>query len=317
MNKRIVVTGAAGYIGGITALRLCDAGYAVTAVDRTPSAIFSQFQQLGIECVTADFADYAVSDDVHAVIHCAGTSLVGPSIANPGEYWHNNLVKTLMWLNDMPRYTRVVFSSSAAVYGVQPCPIREDAALMPISPYGDTKLAVERVLSSYGVAHGLDWVAFRYFNAAGADRQARWGQMGGATHVIARVLESIRDGSEFTIYGSEYDTPDGTAVRDYVHVDDIATAHLKAIDSVDDRYNLPSGAYNLSTGVGHSVLDVIEVAQRVTGQAVVTRVGPNRVGDPDQLVADPTKLAVALGWRPSYNLETVVQDAWRWYCRDK
>ena len=233
----VVVTGAAGYIGGQVALQLRDAGHSVTGIDRRP---LPRHLQGTMSFVQADFdsdESYRRLLDVRpeAVVHCAGTSLVGPSIKNPSDYYNNNVVKTLNLLNiimsAVPK-TRFIFSSSAAVYGVpfmNPC--HEVDQREPISPYGESKLMVEQILESYHRAYGLDYVAFRYFNACGADSQARHGQEPGATHIIARVLESIRDRTEFVLNGIDYPTPDGTCVRDYVHVEDIARAHVMALDS--------------------------------------------------------------------------------------
>ena len=232
----IIVTGVAGYIGGQVALQLKSAGHVVVGIDRRPL----QKHQTGVvdNFVQADFdSDTAYKKllDVRpeAIVHCAGTSLVGPSIANPAEYYINNVAKTLHLLefisNAMPK-TRLIFSSSAAVYGepiMTPC--HEVDPREPVSPYGESKLMVEMMLESYHRAYELDYVAFRYFNACGADIQARHGQEPGATHIIARVLESLRDNTPFTLYGTNYPTEDGTCVRDYVHVQDIADAHVSAL----------------------------------------------------------------------------------------
>ena len=311
----VVVTGASGYIGGEVALLLRDAGHTVLGIDRRPCPqhlrdTFSQFVQ-------ADFdSDEAyrelIKSQPEAVVHCAGTSLVGPSIKYPSDYYHNNVVKTLRLLNIMmsalPR-TRFIFSSSAAVYGepvMTPC--HEVDPREPISPYGESKLMVEMILESYHRAYGLDYVAFRYFNACGADSQGRHGQETGATHIIARVLESIRDSQEFVLNGIDYATPDGTCVRDYVHVEDIARAHVMALDR-----SVESGVYNLGTSQGISNREIIDAAQQVTGTAVVIRVGQKRAGDPPVLTADASKFDKSVtGWR-KYNLHETIQHAWKWY----
>jgi UDP-glucose 4-epimerase len=312
----IVVTGAAGYIGGQIALQLRDAGNKVTGIDRRA---LPQHLQGTMSFVQADFD----SDEAYrrllevrpeAIIHCAGTSLVGPSIKHPSDYYHNNVVKTLnllnIVLNAMPR-TRFIFSSSAAVYGE---PIRiacnEDDPLQPISPYGQSKLMVEQILESYHQAYGLDYVAFRYFNACGADSQGRHGQEPGATHIIARVLESIRDNKEFVLNGIDYPTPDGTCVRDYVHVEDIARAHALAL-----HHKIPAGVYNLGSNNGTSNREIIDAAQQVTGNAVVIQLGQPRAGDPPVLTASAAKFAMVAGAWKRYELDNMIRHAWAWYNR--
>jgi UDP-glucose 4-epimerase len=312
--SKIVVTGVAGYIGGQIALQLQDAGHAVTGIDRRP---LPQHLQGTMSFVQADFD----SDEAYrrllevrpdAIVHCAGTSLVGPSIKHPSDYYNNNVVKTLnllnIVLNAMPR-TRFIFSSSAAVYGE---PIRiachEDDPLQPISPYGQSKLMVEQILESYHQAYGLDYVAFRYFNACGADSQGRHGQESGATHIIARVLESIRDTKDFVLNGIDYPTPDGTCVRDYVHVEDIARAHIIALDP-----KVTAGVYNLGSNTGTSNREIIDAAQQVTGNAAVIQVSEKRAGDPPILTASAAKFELVAGAWKQYSLTDMIQHAWAWY----
>jgi UDP-glucose 4-epimerase len=313
----VVVTGAAGYIGGQIALQLYDAGHTVVGIDRRS---LPRHLHGIMDFVQADFdsnESFKKLLDVRpeAIIHCAGTSLVGPSIKYPSDYYHNNVAKTLNLLNivrsAMPR-TRFIFSSSAAVYGepvMTPC--HEVDPREPISPYGESKLMVEQILESYHRAYGLDYVAFRYFNACGADSQGRHGQEPGATHIIARVLESMVQGQDFTLNGINYATPDGTCVRDYVHVEDIAQAHLLALDS-----RVPSGVYNLGTSTGVSNQEIITQAQEVVGHAVIMTIGDARPGDPPILTASADKFdAVTDGaWR-KHNLHDMISHAWKWYNR--
>jgi UDP-glucose 4-epimerase len=313
----VVVTGAAGYIGGEIALLLKDAGHTVVGIDRRP---LPPHLEDVMEFVQADFD----SDDSYrrlisvrpaAIIHCAGTSLVGPSILRPSDYYHNNVTKTLNLLNivmaAMPQ-TRFIFSSSAAVYGepvMTPCD--EVDPREPISPYGQSKLMVEQILESYHRAYGLDYVAFRYFNACGADSQGRHGQEPGATHIIARVLESIRDRTEFVLNGIDYPTPDGTCVRDYVHVEDIARAHVMALDS-----KVTAGVYNLGSNTGTSNREIIDTAQQVTGSAAVVQLGQARPGDPPVLTASAAKFGMAVdgAWQ-KHTLHDMISHAWTWYNR--
>jgi UDP-glucose-4-epimerase GalE len=313
----VVVTGAAGYIGGEIALLLQDAGHTVMGIDRRPCPahlrdVFNRFVQADFD--SDESYRMLIAYRPETIVHCAGTSLVGPSIKNPSDYYHNNVVKTLNLLNIMHNVlpqTRLIFSSSAAVYGepiMNPC--HEVDPKEPVSPYGESKLMIEQILASYHRAYGLDYVAFRYFNACGADSQGRHGQELGATHIIARVLESIRDGEEFTLNGIDYPTPDGTCVRDYVHVEDIARAHVLALDR-----RVEPGVYNLGTSQGISNREIIDAAQQVTGTAVVIRVGEKRPGDPPMLTASADKFnRYTTEWR-KYNLTEIIKHAWTWYVR--
>jgi UDP-glucose 4-epimerase len=234
-------------------------------------------------------------------------------MANPSDYYNNNVAKTLRMMNivvsAIPK-ARLVFSSSAAVYGepiMNPC--HEVDPCEPISPYGESKRMIEQMLESYHKAYGLDYVAFRYFNACGADPEGRHGQEPGATHVIARLLEATRDHGKFSIYGDGYPTADGTCVRDYVHVDDIAQAHMLALDP-----KIKAGVYNIAQGTGNSVREIINKAQEVVGRLPEIDVVAARAGDPAMLTANPDKFDRAVGhaWR-TYDLTDIVKHAWAWY----
>jgi len=316
---RVIVTGGAGYIGGETVLKLLDAGHSVLGIDRampSPYLINS-----GAKWHTGDFAneiglDCICSFQPDAVIHCAGTSLVGPSILNPEEYYDNNFVKTKVMLDYLVSNkltnVRVVFSSSAATYGepiMTPC--QEIDPCEPISPYGESKLMIEWMLKSYARAYGINFVAFRYFNACGADSQARHGQLPGATHIIARVLEALKSNSgQFVLNGKEFETDDGTCIRDYIHVEDLAIAHIMAIDP-----SIPSDVYNLGTNKGSSNLEVIHTAIAITKKDLEYNVGPMRPGDPAVLTADSAKFQNISKWRPQFELKDMVEHAWNWYNR--
>ena len=206
---------------------------------------------------------------------------------------------------------RFIFSSSAAAYG-NPIitPIQEVDPAEPISPYGQSKLMTDWMLQSYQQAYGLDFVSFRYFNACGADSQGRHGQAAGATHIVARLLESVRDGRDFTMYGTDYDTEDGTCIRDYIHVEDLAAAHIAAIDPA-----IKSDIYNLGTKKGHSNLQVLQAASAVLKKDVAYLHGPRRGGDPAQLVADPSKFMSVSSWKPRFGLTDIIQHVWAWYTR--
>lgn len=315
---KVMVTGAAGYIGGQTVLRLVDAGHEVLGMDlQRPDEHLEKLPNTwwSVNDFASEVGLAAIGMfEPEAIIHCAGTSLVGPSIKNPGEYYNNNVSKTLKLLDtvrkSLPR-TRIVFSSSAAVYGepmmgacheVDPC--------LPISAYGESKLMIDMMLQSYHQAYGLDYVSFRYFNACGADPQGRHGQEPGATHLIARVLESMRDNKEFTMYGNTYDTHDGSCVRDYVHVDDIARAHVLALSS-----KIPVGIYNLGSSQGTSVKQVVSRASEITGKQADIHVGAARAGDPPELTANSSKFDLVAGTWRHHNLDDMIKHAWNWYVR--
>lgn len=312
---RVVVTGAAGFIGGETCLRLLDAGHEVLGIDsrRAPKWL----RQNAVRIEQCNFASPRCQTliyqfDPQCLIHCAGTSLVGPSISNPDIYYHNNFVHTKQLLDNIRgRDLRVIFSSSASVYGQpQKSPCREQDPVAPISPYGESKAMIEWMLNSYHKAYGVESVSFRYFNACGADSQARHGQEPGATHIIARVLESIRYDRPFDLYGNDYDTPDGTCVRDYVHVQDIADAHVRATDR-----EIKPGIYNLGSGSGISNLEIMEAAERITKKTLQVNTQPRRAGDPPELIADWSNWSNISGWKPQFDLDQILDHAWRWYQR--
>jgi UDP-glucose 4-epimerase len=314
---KVVVTGASGYIGGETLIKLTDAGHDVLAIDRMPPP--GHLMTVPCSWHTGDFVSDLSLDAIKlfcpdAIIHCAGTSLVGPSMTNPEDYYNNNFVKTKILLDFLVRnhykQVRFIFSSSAATYGnpiMTPC--QEIDPTEPISPYGQSKLMIDWMLQSYHTAYGLDYVAFRYFNACGADSQARHGQAPGATHIIARVLEAMRDNTgKFVLNGTDFETEDGTCIRDYVHVEDLATAHILATDAA-----IPSGVYNLGTNTGYSNLQIIHGAIKTTNKDLEYNVGPQRPGDPAMLTADATKFMTVSNWKPQYNLQDIIGHAWAWY----
>lgn len=315
---RVVVTGGAGFIGGETVLKLLDAGHSVLAIDRVMPP--SYLLDCGAKWHTGDFANEISLDTIRlfapdAIIHCAGTSLVGPSLMNPSEYYDNNFVKTMNMVNYLVNNKltniRIIFSSSAATYG-NPImtPVQEVDPTEPISPYGESKLMIDWMLKSYQRAYDLDFVSFRYFNACGADSQARHGQAPGATHIIARVLESIKNSHDFTLYGTDYSTPDGTCIRDYIHVEDLALAHILAIDR-----SIPSDIYNLGTNVGYSNLEVVHAVAQNTGVDIPVLHGPKREGDPAILTADAGKFMKASGWQPKFVMTDIINHVWAWYNR--
>ena len=313
----VVVTGVSGYIGGQTALLLKDAGERLIGVDRRP--LPEHLKNVCDRFVQEDFSSkhalsVIVQERPDAIVHCAGTSLVGPSVTDPAVYYKNNVINTFELLEltrrALPR-TKFVYSSSAATYG-EPVmlPVHEVDPAEPVSPYGQSKLMTDMMLESYHRADGIDYVSFRYFNACGADPQGRHGQEPGTTHIIARVLEAIRDDAEFTLNGVDFPTPDGTCVRDYVHVEDIARAHSLAI-----YHDVPSGVYNLGSNNGTSNREIIATAERITGKKLKVVMGAARPGDPPQLTASAAKFGMVAGTWLHYTLDDMIQHAWNWYVR--
>jgi UDP-glucose 4-epimerase len=316
---KVMVTGAGGYIGGETVLKLVDAGHEVLGVDRRapPDRLVNLPNTWWC---THDFASEVGLATIDmfkpdAIVHCAGTSLVGPSLMDPADYYENNFVKTKALLDFLIAqkltHIKFIFSSSAATYG-DPImtPVQEVDPTEPISPYGQSKLMIDWMLASYQRAYGLDYVSFRYFNACGADSQARHGQEPGATHIIARVLESVIDNKDFTLYGDNYPTEDGTCIRDYIHVEDLATAHIRALEK-----DIVPGVYNLGTSQGHSNLQVVRTASKITGKDIGMLHGEARPGDPAVLTASADRFQTLSGWQPKFGLEDIIGHAWAWYNR--
>jgi UDP-glucose 4-epimerase len=318
----ILVTGGAGYIGSHTARALRRAGYDVLLYDNLSSGCRRLAQ--GFELIEGDIADreklYRVLPRVNAVMHFAAHAYVGESVENPRKYFHNNGLAALSMLNAAldAGIRRFVFSSTCAVYGTpNSIPINEQTPREPVNPYGASKLFFENVLEAYSRAYGLSSVRLRYFNAAGADDSGEIGELHDPeTHLIPLVLgATLEHGRELQIYGSDYPTADGTCVRDYVHVNDLADAHVKALqylERLSDEKRGDSLALNLGTGRGHSVLEVMQTAERVTGRPVRRQMSPRRPGDPPALVADPTKARDLLGWAAKRSLDDIVSSAWRW-----
>jgi len=323
MNRKIIVTGGCGYIGSHVARAFQQNGDTVHIIDQ----VRRDHTLKDIDgYLIADFAsDEALSLIVNlepdVVVHCAGTSLVGPSMTDPAEYYTNNIVKTIAMLNvvrHMPKRPVILFSSSASVYGdPDTWPTDEGSDIQPISPYGATKAMTERILDDYFKAYDIHSMCFRYFNAAGAEPfNSDLGQEPGATHIVARALEASMADRAFTINGSDYDTDDGTCVRDYVHVWDLAQAHILGVNYLLDDYPQP-GAYvlNLGTREGISNKQIVDYVFNHYGLPFVNY-GERRPGDPDALVADATQAKNLLGWEPKYsNIGTIIDSAYKWYTK--
>jgi len=317
----VLVTGGAGYIGSHTVLALSDRGEDVVVLDNLSTGFRSVIPE-GVELVVGDIGDRALLDsvmdryEVDAVIHFAGSIVVPDSVTDPLGYYLNNTVKTRELLaaavaHAVPRF---IFSSTAAVYGTpETVPVTEDAVLAPISPYGSSKLMTEWMLRDTAAAHPLNYVALRYFNVAGADPQGRAGQSTArATHLIKVAVEAATGARDHvSIFGTDYDTPDGTGVRDYIHVSDLAAAHLAALDHL--RAGEPGGVFNCGYGHGASVRQVLDTVQRVSGQCIDVREEARRAGDPASLVSDPSLLRQTLDWTPQLDdLAVIVEHALRW-----
>ena len=318
---KTLVTGGAGYIGSHMVKTLVDHGHQVVVVDDMSSG-HRDAVPAGIPFVladvasTADMAAVLREHQIEAVLHFAAKIRVEQSVTEPRVYWKGNVAATLALLEavlDAGTTVRAfVQSSTAAVYGdPDHVPIDEDHPKRPTSPYGETKLAVERALEAYGRAHGLRWAALRYFNASGADHEAGLGERHDPeTHLIPIVLEvAAGTRAALSIYGTSWPTPDGTCVRDYVHVVDLCEAHLAAVEHL--ARGGESGAFNLGTGEGHSVRELVDAARQVTGLPIATIDAPPRAGDPAMLVANVERAAQVLGWRAKRtSLSRIVGDAW-------
>lgn len=322
---RLLVSGGAGYIGSVVAARLVDGGHEVTVLDDLSKG-HEEAVPDGARLVRCDLLDHdelgrAVSGGFDGVLHFAARSLVGESVARPELYYSTNVVGSLNLLQAMVRagIPRLVFSSTAAVYG-EPAPelvpIHEDCPALPTNPYGATKLAVDRMISDLSAAHGLAATSLRYFNVAGASADGRFGEdHDPETHLIPLVLQTAAGRREkVEIYGTDYPTGDGTAVRDYIHVEDLARAHLLALEaSRSGEHRI----YNLGNGEGFSVRQVIEETRRVTGAEIPVVEAPRRAGDPPVLVAASERIRAELGWEPERpRLSAMISDAWTWMLRN-
>ena len=315
----VLIVGGAGYIGSQTAKRAAEAGLEPVVLDNLVYG--HRWAVKWGPLIEGDLADGALIDRVikqhrvTAVIHFAAYAYVGESVTNPRKYFRNNVVNTLNLLDAMVDggVRDIVFSSTCAVYGepVQ-VPIAEDHPRDPVSPYGESKLAVEKVLHWYQRAYGLRFAALRYFNAAGADPGGEIGEdHDPEAHLIPLTIAAALGERVLEIYGTDYPTPDGTAIRDYIHVADLADAHLAALDRLGA--GAASLTLNLGTGRGHSVREVIAAVEKVSGRKVAVRETARRQGDPPALVADARQAAAVLGWKPRYpDLDTIVEHAFRW-----
>ncbi len=319
---RILVTGGAGYVGSVSVAALVAAGHEVSVLDDLTTGHAGSVPQ-GARLHQASYGDQAAvrgifdGDRIEAILHCAARSLVGESTRDPAKYYRDNVAGGVALLEAAREsgVTRVVFSSTAAVYGTpDETPIPEDAALRPINPYGETKRTFEAALAWYGAAYGFRSVVLRYFNVAGAT-ETHGEVHDPETHLIPNVLAAAEGRQSLTVFGDDYPTPDGTCIRDYIHVADLADAHLLALEATapDDARTDGPLVCNLGIGGGFSVREVLDAAERVVGAPVPHTIGPRRAGDPPVLVADPARAGKILRWqarRPT--IDEMVGSAWEW-----
>lgn len=322
-GKTILVTGGGGYIGGNIVKALYRADAIPIVIDYKNNIAIKPFTESynKVDYGVREFYGIAKIHNVDAIIHCAGTSLVGPSMTDPGEYYNNNVSKTINMLNglkDNYKLVPIVFSSSASVYGDPSyVPIDEKHPLRPMSPYGASKLMIERILQDFDIAYELPHINLRYFNAAGASKEI--GQEPGATHIIARIFESYMKQETFTLNGNDYDTPDGTCVRDYVHVVDLANAHIKALEYLfkhKERHsiNLGSGKGTSNLEVASAIFNTIEAPNTTIKEMI--KGGPRRPGDPAELIASNKLAKDLLDWEPMYTIDDICKSAHSWYNHD-
>ena len=315
---RVLVTGGAGYIGSVVTEELVNDGHDVVVYDNLSkghrNAVVERARFVDGDLLDSEKLRQTFDENrIQAVIHMAAYSLVGESVEAPAKYYNNNLVAGLVLLDAMRAsgVNRIVFSSTAATYGEpETQPILESTPTNPTNPYGETKLAFERAMHWYEKAYGLKYASLRYFNAAGATEKCGEDH-DPESHIIPITLQvAAGKRSHVQIFGDDYPTPDGTCIRDYIHVIDLARAHILALDVLSER----SAIYNLGCGGdGYSVRDVIETARRITGKEIPVRMGPRRAGDPAVLIASSDKIKSELGWRPQFqDLGVIIESAWRW-----
>jgi UDP-glucose-4-epimerase GalE len=317
---RILVTGGAGYIGSHAVRLFLARGHDVSVYDNLSlghrAAVPAERLLVGDLAETQRLDQILVEKRIEAVVHFAAFTYVGDSVKNPGKYYQNNLVNTLNLLECLRRHRidRFVLSSTAATYGIpQQVPITEDEPQSPINPYGQGKLAVEHALADYARAYQWSYAALRYFNAAGASPDGSIGEdHDPETHLIPLVIQAAMGRKPcIEIFGTDYPTPDGTCIRDYIHVDDLAEAHLLSLERLEPGNEFK---YNLGIGKGYSVREVIRAVEQVTGKSVPVKEGPRREGDPAILVASSDRIQRELGWKPRYpELKPIVETAWNWH----
>ncbi len=316
----VFITGGAGYIGSHVVKELLHQGHQPIVFDNLQTGHRKAVKNVPV--IEGDLSDQKILKEtfqyypIKAVMHFAADSLVGESVQNPEKYFNNNVKNSMNLIEIMEEMNvkKIVFSSSAAVYGEpKEIPISEKHPCVPTNPYGETKWIFEKVLQAFHDAQKLNFISLRYFNAAGADPEGDLGEdHSPETHLIPLLIKAALDGTSVPVYGTDYHTPDGTCIRDYIHVTDLSHAHILALTQLEKEN--ASGIYNLGNGNGYSVREVIETVKKVTGKKVTAIDSPRRPGDPARLVASSTKIKEELGWVPNYpHLETIVETAWKWH----
>lgn len=324
--KTILITGGAGYIGSHAVIALEEAGFRPLVLDSLVYGHRELVEALGAEVVVGDIGDARLLNqifkqrDISAVMHFAAYAYVGESVDHPAKYYLNNVAAPIVLLDSMVTagITKFIFSSSCTTYGIpQSLPISEDADQRPINPYGQSKLMVEKMLDDFGKAYGLRSVVFRYFNAAGADPEARVGERHSPeTHLIPLVLQTALGQREaIKVFGNDYPTSDGSCIRDYIHVRDLADAHVLGLKYLEAGGS--SNVFNLGVGQGYSVFEVIDAAREITGRAIPIEIAPRREGDPPALYANAERAERTLGWKPNYgDIKTIIAHAWKWHQKE-
>ncbi|PLT27799.1 UDP-glucose 4-epimerase GalE [Peribacillus deserti] len=318
----ILVTGGAGYIGSHAARYLLDKGFKVLVLDNLSTGHLKSIDKRAT-FIFGDIGDNKLLDyifthfKISGVMHFAANCLVGESVVKPIKYYQNNVGKTLNLLGSMldHKVTKFIFSSSCATYGIPKwTPISEDFDTNPINPYGQSKLMVEKILRDLSNVNRLDFISLRYFNAAGADFSGEIGEdHNPESHLIPNVLlQMLGKNSDIEVYGNDYETPDGTCIRDYIHVTDLAAAHILALEFLLQHDNI-SEIYNLGTEKGYSVMEIIHKCKKVTGKQPAIKFLPRRAGDPPELIASSVKIKKDLGWKANLGIEEIIQTAWNWY----
>lgn len=324
-SKNILVTGGAGYIGSHTCKAISKAGYEPICYDNLVNG--HEWAVKWGPLIVGDINDRNKLDEVmtaykpEAVIHFAAYAYVGESVINPGKYYRNNVAGTLSLLESMRDHgiDKLVFSSTCATYGIpSTLPITEDNIQNPINPYGQSKLMIENILKDFSLAHKLRSISLRYFNAAGADIDGEIGEIHNPeTHLIPLILDvCLGKASSIKIFGNDYSTPDGTCIRDYIHVTDLANAHVLALNALE--HGMETNSYNLGNGKGYSIKEVITAAESVTNRKIPVEYVSRRKGDPSQLIGDATRALIELKWKPEYkDIALIIETAWNWHKKIK
>jgi UDP-glucose 4-epimerase len=322
----ILVCGGAGYIGSHMVLELIKKNYKVIVIDNLSTG-HKELIDPNAKFYNGDIGDSILLDkiiqknnNIQAVIDFAASSLVGESIINPSKYYKNNVIATFNLLNSLIRNNikKIIFSSTAAVYGEPEfLPITEDEQVKPINPYGETKITIERMLHWFDIAYNMKYISLRYFNVAGADESGLIGEKHDPeTHLIPIILNSIINNKKIKLYGNDYSTADGTCIRDYIHVTDLVSAHILALEKLFK--NPQSNIYNLGNNIGFSVLEIIKTTELVTGEKVNYEIANRRAGDPEILIASSDKIKKELNWQPKFSdPEKIISSAWKWHKENK